>query len=131
MSDGVDRLRALAREERLRASRSRDRAAVSACRSLLAALDNAEAIPLDPATDRAGALEQSAVGVGAADAARGILTTADAERLLADEIRERESVAATLTDTHGDHRTRLLDEAAVLHRLAAAWSAPTHDGDTP
>jgi hypothetical protein len=44
---------------------ARDKAAVSALRSALAALDNAEAVPVDGSAARGLAIEQSPVGVGA------------------------------------------------------------------
>ncbi len=65
------------------AMRARDKAAVSALRATLAALDNAEAVPVDEAELRGLALELSPVGAGATEAARRVLS----ERDVADIVR--------------------------------------------
>lgn len=67
----------------LDARRSRDAAAVSVVRSALAALENAEAVPSDSV---AGAIEDSPVGVGAAEAERRTLTDAEELAVLDTEI---------------------------------------------
>ncbi|MBX9361663.1 hypothetical protein [Streptomyces sp. WAC04114] len=97
--------------------RARDKAAVSALRGTLAALDNAEAVPVDT-VPRAGALEASPVGVGATEAARCELD----ERAVADIVRteasERLAAAAQLTaPAHAARAERLRAEAAVLLRF--------------
>lgn len=72
------------------AMRARDRTAASTLRTLLGAFDNAAAVPT---TSRAGAVEESPVGVGSAEAVRRDLTEADLEairrRELAEELRRR------------------------------------------
>jgi uncharacterized protein len=98
------------------AMRARDKAAVSALRSALAALDNAEAVPVDGSGPRG--LDQSPVGVGATEAARRELS----ERGMADIVRaeagERLEAAARLTaPAQADRATRLRAEAAVLMRF--------------
>ncbi|MHC3470915.1 GatB/YqeY domain-containing protein [Streptomyces sp. 7R007] len=95
--------------------RARDKAAVSALRTTLAALDNAEAVPVNDAEGRGMALEQSPVGAGATEAARRELS----ERRVADVVRaeatERLAAAAQLTaPAHADQAARLRAEAAVL-----------------
>lgn len=95
--------------------RARDKAAVSALRATLAALDNAEAVPVDDAGPRGQALEEVPVGAGATEAARRELS----ERAVADIVRaeaaERLDVAAGLTAPgHADRAARLRAEAAVL-----------------
>lgn len=100
------------------AMRARDKAAVSALRSTLAALDNAEAVPADEVEPRGSALEQSPVGVGATEAARRELS----EHLVVDVVRaeaaERLDVAARLTaPAHADRAARLRAEADVLLRF--------------
>lgn len=96
------------------AMRARDAAAVAALRSALAAVANAEAVPIEHAPP-AGALEQTRVGVGAADAPRRELTEDAVREVVRGEVVEREE-AAGLLDGHGrvDEAARLRAEAAVL-----------------
>lgn len=98
--------------------RARDRAAVSALRATLAALDNAEAVPVDEAALRGVALEQSPVGAGATEAVRCELSERGVEDVVRAEAAERLSVAARLTaPAHADRAARLRAEAAVLLRF--------------
>ncbi|MEV6323613.1 hypothetical protein AB0M45_20825 [Nocardia sp. NPDC051787] len=103
--------------ERLRAGlsaamRARDRAGVSALRSALGAVDNAEAV--DVAEHRAGALEHSATGLGVAEVERRELTEQDVERIVRAEVTERLTVAEQYESLG---RT---DRAATLHAEAKA-----------
>ncbi|MFF7179398.1 hypothetical protein [Streptomyces sp. NPDC008121] len=98
--------------------RARDKAAVSALRSTLAALDNAEAVPLSEDRLRGTALEASPAGVGATEAVRRELT----ERAVLDVVRaeaaERLDAAEQLTaPAHADRAARLRAEAEVLLRF--------------
>ncbi|MFE2225489.1 GatB/YqeY domain-containing protein [Streptomyces kronopolitis] len=98
--------------------RARDKVAVSALRATLAALDNAEAVPVGEAELRGGALEHTPAGVGVTEAARRDLS----ERAVADIVRaeaaERLDAATQLSaPAHADHVTRLRAEAAVLLRF--------------
>ncbi|WP_406011555.1 hypothetical protein OG440_36225 [Streptomyces sp. NBC_00637] len=98
--------------------RARDKAAVSALRATLGALDNAEAVPVDEADLRGLALEQSPVGAGATEAARRELSEQGVEAVVRAEADERLEAAAQLTaPAHADRAARLRAEAAVLHRL--------------
>ncbi|MFC4126567.1 hypothetical protein [Nocardia rhizosphaerae] len=104
--------------ERLRAAlkpalKSRDRSAVSALRTVLGAIDNAEAV--DASDTRAGALEDSALGLGAAEVSRRDLTEDDILAIVRREIDERHTAAAEY-DRLGatDRRDRLIAEAAAL-----------------
>ncbi len=98
--------------------RARDKAAVSALRATLAALDNAEAVPVDEAATRGLALEQSPVGVGVTEAARRELSERDVVDIIRAEAAERMYAAAQLTDpAQADRATRLRTEATVLLRL--------------
>jgi uncharacterized protein YqeY len=110
------------------AMRARDKAAVSALRSALAALDNAEAAPVTEADLRGVALEQSPVGAGATEAARQELS----ERAMADivraEVTERLAAAAgPAAPAHAERAARLRAEAAVLLRFLDGHDTP----DTP
>ncbi|WP_134035028.1 hypothetical protein [Streptomyces bluensis] len=98
--------------------RSRDKAAVSALRSTLAALDNAEAVPVDDVELRSPALEQSPVGVGATEATRRELSERDVVDVVRAEAAERLEAAAQLTaPAHADRAGQLRAEAAVLLRF--------------
>ncbi|KOG37156.1 hypothetical protein [Streptomyces resistomycificus] len=97
--------------------RARDKAAVSALRATLAALDNAEAVPVGEAELRGVALEQSP-GVGATEAARRELSEGGVVDVVRAEAAERLEAAAQLTaPAHADRVARLRAEAAVLLRL--------------
>lgn len=103
-------------EQTLRAAltpglRARDAVATSAIRSALSALDNASAVPVHT---RAGAIEASAVGVGAAEAARRELTDGEARGIVQREIDERLTVASQLPD---EAAVRVRSEAAILVAL--------------
>ncbi|MGL5931242.1 MAG: hypothetical protein ACRCY8_20105 [Dermatophilaceae bacterium] len=96
------------------ALRTRDRVALTALRSALSAVGNAEAVPVDT-VPRAGAAEQSAAGVGAADVPRRALTESDVRAIVLAEVAEREDAAASLvTAGRPDDAARLRAEAAVL-----------------
>ncbi|WP_127499876.1 GatB/YqeY domain-containing protein [Actinoplanes solisilvae] len=106
--------------ERLRkalpgAMKAKDRAAVSALRATLAALDNAEAVA--PAEDqlRGQAIEEAAVGAGATEVARQVLSDDDVVRIVRAEADEREQAAAEYRGLGRDDRAeQLLAEALVL-----------------
>jgi hypothetical protein len=68
--------------------RARDRAAVSAIRSALAAVANAEAVPVEPRGNppTAGPVAKSAVGLGAAEVARLELSEDDVRSILHAEV---------------------------------------------
>ncbi len=96
------------------AMRARDRVAVAALRSALAAVANAEAVPIDGAP-AAGAVELARVGVGAADAPRRVLTEADVRRIVRAEVDERADAARVMAGAgRPDEADRLQAEAAVL-----------------
>ncbi|QIS74619.1 GatB/YqeY domain-containing protein [Streptomyces sp. DSM 40868] len=97
------------------AMRARDKAAVSALRATLAALDNAEAVPVGEDELRGVALEQSPVGAGTTEAARRELSERDVIEVVRAEAGERLDAAAQLTaPAHADRAARLRAEADVL-----------------
>lgn len=106
--------------DRLRAAvpaamKARDRSTVAALRSALAAIDNAEAVDPADGAARAGAIETSPVGVGAAEVARRMLSEADVAAIVTTEISERRAAAATYELAgHSDRATRLVAEADAL-----------------
>ncbi|WP_330342725.1 hypothetical protein [Streptomyces sp. NBC_00557] len=98
--------------------RARDKAAVSALRATLAALDNAETVLVDETELRGGALEQAPVGVGVTEAARRELSERSVAEVVRAEAAERLEVAARLTaPAHADRAARLRAEASVLLRF--------------
>lgn len=110
--------------ERLRAAvpaamKARDRRAVAALRSALAAIDNAEAVEV--AIDvRAGAIEASPVGAGASEVARRSLTEADILALVRAEAADRRAAAAAYEAA--GHHDRAVDLAAQADTLEAHLS---------
>ncbi|MGX1812070.1 hypothetical protein ACWIGI_40670 [Nocardia sp. NPDC055321] len=106
--------------DRLRAAlpaalKARDRTAVAALRSALAAIDNAEAV--DASDVRAGAIE-AAGGLGAAERPRRELTESDVDDIVRAEIDERDSAATDYAAAAGGaaRAAALRAEAAVLTR---------------
>lgn len=105
--------------------RARDKATVNALRTTLAALDNAEAVPVDEAEMRGLALEQSPVGVGVTEAARRELSECGVADIVRAEATERLEAAAQLTaPAHGDRVAQLRAEAAVLLRFLDGHGTP-------
>ena len=103
------------------AIKERDRIAVGALRSALAAIENAEAVDVartaeSGATGRATlAIEQIPIGAGAADIARRQLTEDDVERIVRGEVVEREAAVAAYERAGQDDRAgRLREEIRVL-----------------
>lgn len=99
------------------AMRARDKPAVAALRSALAALANAEAVPVE-SMPRAGAVESSRLGVGAADAPRHTLTADEEDAVLAAEIAEREAAITHLEAAAPERTEALRREIDVLSALA-------------
>lgn len=102
------------------AMRARDAATVSAIRSALAALDNAEAVPVagHNAVSAEGAhVASAAIGVGAAEAERAELSDAEVADILQREVDERRTAAREYSDAgRAEAAERLEAEAAALAR---------------
>jgi len=107
--------------------KARDRVAVAALRSTLAAIENAEAVDRPATVDQQLAIERIPVGVGAAEVARRVLTEAQVEHIVRAEVAEREA-AAREYDLAGrpDRAERLRDEVGVL---TAHLADPTRTTD--
>ncbi|PRX99106.1 GatB/YqeY domain-containing protein [Allonocardiopsis opalescens] len=105
------------------ALKARDRVAVTALRSALAAIDNAEAVPADHPLDAAASSEHvagAALGVGAADVARRRLTEEEVRSIVEKEARDRTAAAAEYERLgRTDAAERLRTEAEVLNRHLA------------
>ncbi len=95
--------------------RARDKVAVSALRATLAALDNAEAVPVDAAALRGQAIEAVPVGAGATEAERRVLGEGEVVRIVRGEVEERLGAAGLVEGSA--HAERLRAEAAVLARF--------------
>jgi len=110
--------------DRLRAAlpaamKARDRATASTLRATLAAIENAEAVDV-AVVPAAGAIEASAVGIGAAEAARRELSEADVAAIVRAEIAEREHAAAVYEGSgHADKAAELRAAMAVLTSFLA------------
>ncbi|GAA1299324.1 GatB/YqeY domain-containing protein [Saccharothrix xinjiangensis] len=102
------------------ALKNRDRVAVSALRSALSAIGNAEAVPVDDQVGPAAVGEHvagAAAGPGAAEAERRALTGADVRSIVEGEVRERSTAAAEYERLgRDDVAERLRAEAEVLNR---------------
>ena len=106
------RLRQLLRERLKLALTARDRTAVAAFRSAIAAIDNAEAVEV-PALARGPTVVR--LGVGAAETARRELTTQDVVDVIEAEVRERTAAAAEYQRLdHVEQASTLRAEAAAL-----------------
>jgi len=97
------------------AMKARDRVAVAALRSTLAALENAEAVDRPAGTDARLGIGQIPVGVGAAEAERRVLTSAQVVGLVRAEVAEREAAAREYERSgHVEQAERLRGEAGVI-----------------
>lgn len=95
--------------------KARDKTAVAALRSALAALDNAEAVKTNDGMPKGQAIEQVAIGAGTTEVERRVLTESEIAALVRHEVTERQTAAADYESAgHGDRATQLRAEAAVL-----------------
>jgi hypothetical protein len=94
--------------------------AVTALRSALAAIENAEAVEAATAptpSDGGAEVAGSVAGLGATEADRRVLTEGEVEELVAEEVAERLSVALRYDQLgQGGRADRLRAEAEVLSR---------------
>ncbi len=112
-------LRARLRAALPEALKQRDPVRAAVLRSTLAALDNAEAVPVPEHAAGSLAWEATPAGVGAREVARRDLSDDDVERLVRAEISERQNAARVYDQAgrHG-HADRLRHEADTLAALA-------------
>jgi uncharacterized protein len=113
-------MRASLRDDLTAALKARNHVAITALRSALAAIENAESVPADHPLDSSIGNEHvagAATGLGAADAERRQLTEADQRSIVENEMRDR-SAAADEYEQIGrtDLAERLRAEAEVLSR---------------
>ena len=113
MTTPADTLKARIRADLTSAMKARDSAQASLLRVLLAALDNAEAVPIGSAHER---YQERAFGDPSAEVPRLVLTMEDVKALVAKERAEREVAAADF------ERLGRPDDAEGL-RQEASWVA--------
>jgi uncharacterized protein len=113
-------VRKILRRNLTAALKARDRVAIAALRSALAAIENAEAAPADhpmPRTIESEHIAGSVVGLGAAEVERRHLTEADLRAIVETEVHERSIAAIGYEQAgHNDLAQRLRSEADVLSR---------------
>jgi uncharacterized protein YqeY len=120
-------LRSALRARLTAAMRERDRDAVSAIRSALAAVENAEAVPTDgslaaTSSDRVAA---AAVGVGAAEARRRELSAVEEEERVRAEVAElRDAARHHRSAGHGEAGGRRDAAASLLEDVLASLHDP-------
>ena len=104
------------------ALRSRDMIAAAALRSALAAIANAEAVPVDPSAADLSTSQHvagAAAGLGAGEAQRRGLSDAEVGQIVDAEIAERMAAAADYEGRgHAEQARRLRREARVLADIA-------------
>ena len=111
-----------------RAVRGRDRPAVAALRSALAAIGNAAAVPDGRADDRPqrrGPIAGAPAGLGAGEAPRRILAAGEVAAIVSKEIDERRSAAAQYRDGGHESAALRLDREADILTAALGRAAPS------
>jgi hypothetical protein len=97
------------------AMKERDRVAVTALRSALAAIDNAEAVDTTAVASGSLAIESSPVGIGGAEAGRRALSGEDIAQIVRSEVTDREAAAVEYDRAGRPERAEALRaEARVL-----------------
>jgi uncharacterized protein YqeY len=113
-------LRPRLRRALLEAMRARDRAAVPALRSALAAIDNAEAVAVQHAATSEGVVAGALTGLRAGEAPRRQLSEAEVVELVRAEVAGRRTAAAEYRQLGDSERaSRLTAEADTLAALLA------------
>jgi uncharacterized protein YqeY len=108
-------LRRRLRNALVAAMKDRDRVAVTALRSTLAAIDNAEAVDTTAAAGGSLAIESSPAGIGVAEAERRALCEEDIARIVRAEVTDREAAALEYDHASRPERAETLRaEARVL-----------------
>lgn len=98
--------------------RQRDTAATAVFRTALAAIDNAEAVPV--AGRRAGAIELSPVGLGAAEVSRRVLDESTMCDIVRNEAVDLRTAAAALAGAAPDVEARMRRQADLLEAVLDA-----------
>lgn len=110
-----DALRQRLREALSAAMKERDRVAVTALRSTLGAIDNAEAVDTTASAGGSLAIESSPVGVGVAEVGRRTLSDEQVAQIVRSEVADREAAARKYDNVGRPERAEALRaEARVL-----------------
>ncbi|MCP2330274.1 GatB/YqeY domain-containing protein [Actinoalloteichus caeruleus] len=124
-------MRSTLRDALSTALKARDRVAIAALRSALAAIDNAGAVPLPPSAPSGPGVAPDSVtsehvagttaGAGSTEVDRRQLTAAEERTIVENEVRERREAAAEYQrGGRHEHADRLHAEAEVIqHHLSA------------
>jgi uncharacterized protein YqeY len=108
-------LRRRLRNALVAAMKERDRVAVIALRSTLAAIDNAEAVDTTAVASGSLTIESSPVGIGVAEAERRALSDEDIVQIVRSEVADREAAALEYDRAGRMERAEVLRaEAQVL-----------------
>lgn len=108
-------LRRRLRNALVAAMKERDRVAVTALRSTLAAIDNAEAVDTTAVASGSLTIESSPVGIGVAEAERRALSDEDIAQIVRSEVADREAAALEYDRAGRPERAEALRaEAQVL-----------------
>jgi uncharacterized protein YqeY len=120
MTVQAEKVRAMLRRDLVSALKAGDPFATAAIRSLLTAIDNAEAPPADSHQQNGNHSEHfagSVAGLGGAEVERQHLADADLRAIIEGEIRERSVAATEYEQIDRDEQARRLRlEAEVLRR---------------
>jgi uncharacterized protein YqeY len=120
-ADGDSSLHARLRGALPPALKARDRVAVAALRSALAAIDNAQAVEAPPAPRSGGVVAGAVAGLGAGEAPRRELSEGQIVAIVRAEVAERLAAAADYERAgRADAAGRLTAEADVLAALLPA-----------
>lgn len=124
-------LRTRLRVELTARMRQRDRVAVATLRTALAALDNAEAVPVTPLPRTGdGPVAQAVLGVGAAEVERRALSEVDEVALVRAELASLDESVAELEALGRDDRAATAREQAhVLRAVLGDAAGPRVDQD--
>lgn len=113
-------IRSALRSALLSAMKRRDQTAVTTYRTAMAAIDNAEAVPL---TDehKTSAIEASPVGAGSTEVARRSLTEADLVAIVRAESTEHRAAADQVAAVDPATARRLREQAGLIDQLLSAY----------
>lgn len=114
---GTGSIREALRAAIIRAMKERDREALAVYRTALAAIDNAEAVPLNQSHASPGAIELSVAGAGRTDVPRRSLTNTERIAIVHQEMQERRAAATSLAGGQPDAAQQLRREADLLQAL--------------
>jgi uncharacterized protein YqeY len=120
--DAAEALKRRLRADLVSAIKQKQSTPVAALRAMIAALDNAQAVPPE---DRHAPYEPHDFADGSAEVSRLKLSRADVAQLVANEVASRHAAAAQMKQ-HGkpELAERLLCEAAVLQTYESGASPP-------